>query len=64
MLNPEYSKPSHRGARTTVFIALGLSAAIPATHAIFTHGVQTLRYEMGLDWLVLTGALYIAGALL
>ena len=64
VLSPEYTKPSHRGARTTVFIALGISAVVPITHALLTHGVYRLRYEMGLDWLVLSGALYIAGALL
>ena len=64
MLNPEYSKPTHRGARTKVFIALGLSAVFPVTHALLAHGYHTLRSEMGVDYLVLSGALYIFGALL
>lgn len=64
VLNPEYSKPTHRGARTKVFIALGLSSVIPVTHALFTHGLQTLRSEMGVGYMILSGALYIFGALL
>ncbi|EPQ52236.1 HlyIII-domain-containing protein [Gloeophyllum trabeum ATCC 11539] len=64
VLNPEYARPSHRGARTKVFIALGLSAVLPVTHALASHGFAKLLREMGFGWLVLSGALYIAGALL
>ncbi|KAK7678137.1 hypothetical protein QCA50_018930 [Cerrena zonata] len=64
VLNPEYRKPSHRGARTTVFIALGLCGVIPTTHALFSHGFNKLCYEMGFRWVFLEGALYIVGALL
>ncbi|OCB90017.1 HlyIII-domain-containing protein [Sanghuangporus baumii] len=64
VLNPEYSKPTHRGARTKVFIALGLSAVVPLSHALLTHGLGTLREEMGVHFVVLSGALYIFGAVL
>ncbi|THH12152.1 hypothetical protein EW145_g207 [Phellinidium pouzarii] len=64
VLNPEYQKSSHRGARTKVFIALGLSAIVPITHALLSHGLYTLRTEMGFDYVVLSGGLYILGALL
>ena len=64
MLNPEYAKPTHRGARTTVFIALGLGAVVPLTHKFLTEGFDVLINEMGTLWLVLSGALYIGGALL
>ncbi|KAI0942181.1 hypothetical protein AcV7_002686 [Taiwanofungus camphoratus] len=64
VLNPEYTKPSHRGARTLVFTALGLSAVFPVTHGLVTHGLRTLLTEMGFGWLLASGALYIAGALL
>lgn len=64
VLSPEYSKPTHRGARTKVFIALGLSAVIPITHALKIYGSHTLRTEFGFDWVILSGALYIGGALL
>ncbi|KZT03812.1 HlyIII-domain-containing protein [Laetiporus sulphureus 93-53] len=64
VLNPEYTKPSHRGARTKVFIALGLSAIFPVGHGFVTHGLQKLWSEMGFGWLIASGLLYIAGALL
>jgi len=64
VLDPEYSKPTHRGARTKVFIALGLSAVFPVAHGFFVHGLQKLWTEMGFGWLVASGALYISGALL
>jgi len=64
VLSPEYSKPTHRGARTKVFVALGLSAVLPVSHNLLRHGLHTLRGERGLDWLVASGAMYIIGALL
>ncbi|TFK49074.1 HlyIII-domain-containing protein [Heliocybe sulcata] len=64
VLDPEYSRPTHRGARTRVFIALGVSAVLPVSHAVLSHGPSKLLYEMGFGWLILSGALYIAGALL
>ncbi|EPT02308.1 hypothetical protein FOMPIDRAFT_1029386 [Fomitopsis schrenkii] len=64
VLDPEYSQPTHRGARTKVFIALGLSAIFPVVHGLLTHGLRKLLYEMGFGWLVASGALYISGALL
>ncbi|OBZ67987.1 ADIPOR-like receptor SPBC12C2.09c [Grifola frondosa] len=64
VLNPEYRKPTHRGARTKVFIALGLSGVVPISHAYITHGFYKLCYEMGFGWLLTSGALYIVGALL
>ncbi|KAF8221086.1 HlyIII-domain-containing protein [Tricholoma matsutake] len=64
VLNPEYAKPTHRGSRTTVFISLGLSAVIPVSHLLLTHGSNHLFSEIGLGWLLASGALYITGALL
>ncbi|KAF9494994.1 HlyIII-domain-containing protein [Pleurotus eryngii] len=64
VLNPKYAQPSHRGARTAVFVALGLSAVIPVSHGLLSHGVNKMMSEMGFGWLVLSGALYLAGALL
>ncbi|KAF9078853.1 hemolysin-III related-domain-containing protein [Rhodocollybia butyracea] len=63
VLNPEYAKPTHRGARTTVFIALGLCAIVPVSHWVTVHGLQTML-AMGLHWLGLSGGFYIVGALL
>ena len=62
VLNPEYRKPTHRGARTKVFCALGLSAVIPIIHGLFDHGFTTFYVEMGFKWLVASGALYLSGA--
>lgn len=64
VLSPEYSKPTHRGARTFVFIGLGLSGMVPVSHLIATHGIHELLMDMGIGWLFATGGLYIAGALL
>jgi hypothetical protein len=64
VLNPEYSKPTHRGARTKVFIGLGISAVFPVTHGFLAHGFIELLAEMGFGWLLTSGALYISGALL
>ncbi|KDR80095.1 hypothetical protein GALMADRAFT_62813 [Galerina marginata CBS 339.88] len=64
VLDPEYAKPTHRGARTIVFIGLGLCAIVPLTQMFLTHGFHELVAEMGVDWLLTSGALYIGGALL
>jgi len=64
VLNPEYSKPTHRGARTAVFIALGLSAIVPISHGLIVHGLTKVRHEMGFGWLLPSAGLYISGALL
>ncbi|CAA7264335.1 unnamed protein product [Cyclocybe aegerita] len=64
VLNPEYAKPTHRGARTAVFIGLGLCAIVPTSHMFLTHPFDELVSKMGVDWLVASGALYIVGALL
>jgi len=64
VLSPEYSKPTHRGARTFVFIGLGLSGMVPVSHLLATHGIHELLTDMGFGWLLASASLYIAGALL
>jgi adiponectin receptor len=64
VLNPEYAKPTHRGARTRVFIFLGLSSVFPVMHTMVSHGLNKILRELGFSWLVASGALYIAGALI
>jgi adiponectin receptor len=64
VLNPEYGKPSHRHARTRIFIALGLCGILPVSHLLFSHGVNALFREMGFLWLLAAGVMYITGALL
>lgn len=64
VLNPEYGKPTHRGARTKVFVGLGLSGIVPVTHALLVHGFSNLVHDMGFGYLLLSGALYLVGALI
>ena len=49
---------------TAVFIALGLCAIVPVTQLFLTHGYHELFTEMGANWLLASGALYIGGAML
>ncbi|KAI0697986.1 HlyIII-domain-containing protein [Cytidiella melzeri] len=64
VLNPEYRKPTHRGARTKVFVSLGLCGVVPIVHALLSHGFTKLCYEMGFGWLLTSAALYLNGAAL
>jgi len=64
VLSPEYAKPTHRGARTGVFIALGLCAVVPVTQLVTMHGTMKVFSEMGFGWLLTSGTLYIVGALI
>jgi len=41
---------------------MGLSAVFPVFHGLQMYGLQQMRSQIGLFWLVLQGALYIAGA--
>jgi len=64
VLNPEYARPTHRHARTRVFIALGLSGVLPISHLMLSHGIDILFREMGFFWLLAAGVMYITGAVL
>ncbi|KAF8474478.1 HlyIII-domain-containing protein [Russula ochroleuca] len=64
VLNPEYRKPTHRHARTRIFIALGLCSILPVCHLLLSRGVHTVFREMGFLWLLAAGVMYITGALL
>jgi adiponectin receptor len=64
VLNPKYGEPSHRGARTRVFVVLGVSGVVPFTHALLTHGPQNLMREMGFGYLLLSGFFYLTGAII
>ncbi|KAJ1309564.1 hypothetical protein OPQ81_006337 [Rhizoctonia solani] len=64
VLSPGYSTPAYRWARTTVFLALGLTAIVPVLHGLWLHGFIRLRHEMGLFWLLASGGLYVVGALI
>jgi len=45
-----------------MFVLMGLSAVFPVLHGVKLYGVEHLRKSIGLDWIVLQGVLYIAGA--
>lgn len=45
-----------------MFVGLGLSAIFPVVGGLRLYGIQKLRERIALDWLVLHGLLYIAGA--
>ncbi|KAJ7185502.1 hemolysin-III related-domain-containing protein [Mycena filopes] len=64
VLNPEYAKPTHRGARTSVFIGLGLSAVVPVVHCLLTDGYDRVFSDLGFGWIILSAVFYISGALL
>jgi len=64
VLDPEYARPTHRGARTGVFISLGLCAVVPVTQLVIQRGPMKVFSEMGFSWLLTSGTLYIAGALI
>ncbi|KAG8772771.1 hypothetical protein FRC12_002901 [Ceratobasidium sp. 428] len=62
VLSPHYATPAYRWARTSVFLALGLTAIFPVTHALWLYGFTRLQNEMGLLWLIASGMLYVTGA--
>ncbi|KAF7299704.1 Hemolysin-III channel protein Izh2 [Mycena chlorophos] len=64
VLNPVYAQPTHRGARTAVFIGLGLAGVVPTVHCILREGISRVLVEYGLRWILLSAALYIGGGAL
>lgn len=62
VLAQKFSSPAYRPIRTSVFIALGLSAIFPVTHILAMYGHETVSRTMGLHYLVAGGVLYIVGA--
>lgn len=64
VVSPRYATPEFRPYRTTIFLALGLSSAVPVAHGYVIYGYEILRFTMGLDFLVLSGVCYVVGALL
>ncbi|KAJ7037898.1 hemolysin-III related-domain-containing protein [Mycena alexandri] len=64
VLNPEYAKPTHRGARTAVFIGLGLSGVGPVVHGLLIDGYDRVFVDLGFGWIIVSAAFYISGALL
>jgi adiponectin receptor len=61
-VHPTFRTPALRPFRALMFVLMGLSAVIPVLHGVKMYGVEHLRRSIGLDWVVLQGVLYIAGA--
>ncbi|KAH6616469.1 hemolysin-III related-domain-containing protein [Boeremia exigua] len=61
-VHPQFRTPALRPVRALMFVLMGLSAVFPVLHGIKLYGVEHLRKSVGLDWVVLQGVLYIAGA--
>ncbi|KAK2841580.1 hypothetical protein FQN49_006119 [Arthroderma sp. PD_2] len=59
---PRFRAPALRPFRAAMFVALGLSAIFPVTHGVIAFGFNQARQQIGLDWLITQGALYIIGA--
>ncbi|SJX61828.1 related to Adiponectin receptor 1 [Sporisorium reilianum f. sp. reilianum] len=64
VLSPSYGTPAYRPHRTAVFLVLGLSAIVPTAHVVHVYGYATVTETMGLRFLILSGALYVVGALM
>jgi adiponectin receptor len=45
-----------------MFVLMGLSGVAPVLHGLKLYGMEQLRKTIGLDFVVLQGALYILGA--
>ncbi|KAI2474449.1 HlyIII-domain-containing protein [Pyrenophora tritici-repentis] len=60
--HPKFRTPALRPFRALMFVLMGLSAVFPVVHGIRLYGVEHMRESIGLDWVVLQGVLYIAGA--
>ncbi|KAI9789464.1 MAG: hypothetical protein M1816_006006 [Peltula sp. TS41687] len=59
---PRFRTPEWRPYRAGMFVAMGLSAIFPVLQGMQLYGVNKLKDQIGLYWLVGQGALYILGA--
>ncbi|KAF2731764.1 HlyIII-domain-containing protein [Polyplosphaeria fusca] len=61
-VHPKTRTPALRPFRALMFVLMGLSAVFPVLHGLQLYGLVQLRKTIGLDWVILQGALYILGA--
>jgi adiponectin receptor len=59
---PQFRTPRWRPFRAAMFVGMGLSAVFPVLHGVALFGVDRMRQQIGLGWLLLQGFLYILGA--
>ncbi|KAI1828544.1 hemolysin-III channel protein Izh2 [Xylaria intraflava] len=60
----KFRTPLWRPYRAAMFVGLGISGVVPVCHGLVIYGYRPLCERMGLDWILLQGALYIFGAFL
>ncbi|KAI2638065.1 hemolysin-III channel protein Izh2 [Xylaria nigripes] len=60
----KFRTPSWRPYRAALFVGLGASGIVPVCHGLAIYGYRSLCERMGLNWVLLQGALYIFGAFL
>ncbi|PAV91692.1 hypothetical protein WR25_23159 isoform E [Diploscapter pachys] len=58
----KFAEPKFRPLRAGVFVAMGLSAIVPAIHLVLVDGLDYMVGKCALLWMLLMGALYIGGA--
>lgn len=61
-LLPRFRTPRWRPFRAGMFVSMGLSAVFPVLHGLQLFGMEQMRRQIGLEWLLLQGFLYILGA--
>ncbi|KAI2793144.1 ADIPOR-like receptor [Penicillium oxalicum] len=59
---PQFRTPRWRPFRAAMFVGMGLSAILPVLHGLGLFGPLRMRQQIGLEWLLLQGFLYILGA--
>ncbi|CAO4369265.1 unnamed protein product [Caenorhabditis nigoni] len=60
----KFAEPKFRPVRAAVFIAMGLSAVVPAFHLLIVDGVDYMIEESQVHLMLIMGAMYIGGATL
>ncbi|CAJ2501477.1 Uu.00g043300.m01.CDS01 [Anthostomella pinea] len=60
----KFRTPNWRVYRTSMFVGLGVSGVVPICHGLVIYGYESLNEQMGLNWVLLEGFLYIFGAFL
>ncbi|WFD29330.1 hypothetical protein MSPP1_000339 [Malassezia sp. CBS 17886] len=64
VVRPVYATPRYRPVRAGVFVALGLTGAVPVFHGMYLYGHTFVLHTLNGKYIALSGALYIAGAAL
>lgn len=61
-LSSKFRTPDWRPVRAAMFVAFGLSGALPVLWCLYTDGTDETWNRFGLGWLLAEAALYIGGA--